>query len=175
MEKNKTFDNSDTWLQHLSSIRGEKAVVQVQQTLSAYAAGGELELIKAINIANILLDLKLDNETLCAAMLYPALQQQQINLNMILELHGENYRKLLQDVMQMQSLGKLQNQAGQQLENLRKMLLAMVTDVRAVLIILAERLWLLRTAKQLTSDEQRRLAQETFEIYAPLANRLGIW
>ena len=96
----------------------------------------------------------------------------------ILEKVGEAGVKLLRDVMRLQTLGKLQridNPSNQQIENLRKMLLAMVADVRAVIIILAERLWQLRQAKALPSEEQQKLAQETFAVYAPLANRLGIW
>lgn len=177
MQISKIFDNSDSWLQHVRNVRGEDAVLLLTSTIPLYGPNTEFVLKKAINISNILLELKLDNETLCAGMLYPALQENMLTLEVILEQYGENNRKLLRDVMHMQSLGRLQNQSqsGHHVENLRKMLLAMVTDVRAVLIILAERLWLLRNAKELSSDEQIQLARETSEIYAPLANRLGVW
>ena len=93
-------------------------------------------------------------------------------------MSGEKSSKLLHDALQMQTLGKFryyEQRGGHQLENLRKMLLAMVTDVRAVLIVLAERLWQLRQAKTSSMAEQQALAQETQAVYAPLANRLGIW
>ncbi len=80
--------------------------------------------------------------------------------------------------MQMQSLGKLQqlrNPHQQQIENLRKLLLAMVTDVRSILIVLAERLWQLYQIKNSDPQTQRQLAEETFTVYAPLANRIGVW
>jgi len=177
MEIAKTFESSQDWLQQILSLRGPTAILTFEPALALFDKTTESELQKGLHIATILLDLKLDNETVCAALLYPLLQTENISLDSLLEQFGESYRKLLYDVLQMQSLGKLQKlqQSGSHIENLRKLLLAMVTDVRAILIILAERLWLLRNAKKLEIDAQLLLARETFEIYAPLANRLGVW
>jgi GTP pyrophosphokinase len=133
---------------------------------------------KGVAIADMLLKLEMDTETLMAALLYPAIKNHLIHAEYLTEHYGVAVSKLLHDCMQMQSLSKLQ-EVGKynthQVENLRKMLLAMVTDTRAVLIILAERLWQLRDAKTLAVPEQRKLAAETLEVYAPLANRIGIW
>jgi len=133
---------------------------------------------KATEIADMLLNLDLDAETVLAAFLYPAVKKHALHQEDITEHFGVAVGKLLSDCMQMQSLSKLKSinkNEPHQIENLRKMLLAMVTDIRAVLIILAERLWKLRDAKSLTPGEQKKLAEETLELYAPLANRIGIW
>lgn len=124
-----------------------------------------------IGIAKILHEIGLDNEGLACAILYPTLKASEIHLETVSESLSENGAKLLKDVLQMGALGKLQHledKKSHHLENLRKMLLAMVADVRAVLIILAERLWLLRKKPALS------FVQETLDVYAPLANRLGV-
>jgi len=122
-------------------------------------------------IAEILHEIGIDEEGLACAIIYPTLKAQEIHLDTLIDRFGEPSGKLLRDVLQMGALRKLQDKEhrkSHQLENLRKMLLAMVADVRAVLIVLAERLSLLRK----TADKD--FAQETLEIYAPLANRLGL-
>lgn len=132
-------------------------------------AGSHLE--KGLGLAKILFELGLDQEGLIAGIVYPAYEAKEVHLDTITERFGDAVGVLVRDVAQMGALGKLQqldNTKSHQLENLRKMLLAMVADVRAVLIILAERLWLLRQGV----DEN--FAKETLNIYAPLANRLGI-
>lgn len=182
MVKHQSYaDNPQAWLAQISANRGADEAKFLQQFLALYEKPDlKPELAKGIDIANILFLLDLDTETLAASLLYPAIQLHAIHFDTITEMLGESGNKLLHDVLQMQSLGALQQlnsprDVAHQVEKLRKMLLAMVTDVRAVLIILAERLWKLRQAKQLPVDEQRALAQETHDVYAPLANRLGIW
>jgi GTP pyrophosphokinase len=170
--------NPDEWIKKLASFRGENDITLLKQTIHFYAAMSPDLLKKGLGIADILFELGLDTETLSVALIYPAFQAEAPSHEMLIDKLGETRQKLLHDVLQMQSLGKLQRlkeRNSQQTENLRKMLLAMVTDVRAVIIKLAERLWLLRQAKKLPQDEQEKLAQETLAIYAPLANRLGIW
>lgn len=172
-------DNPTDWITKIKALRGEPDAALMQQFIALYENPDITNhLAKALAIADILLLLGLDTETITAALVYPALQAQAIHFDTITELLGESGNKLLHDVMQMQSLSVLQqldSRGLQHIEKLRKMLLAMVTDVRAVLIILAERLWQLRQAKHLNVKEQTRLAQETHDVYAPLANRLGIW
>ena len=132
-------------------------------------AGSHLE--KGLGIAKILSELGLDNDGLIASIIYPAYEAKEVHLDTVKDRFGEPVGVLLRDAAQMGALGKLQqleDSKSHQVENLRKMLLAMVADVRAVLIILAERLWLLRQGV----DES--FAKETLNIYAPLANRLGI-
>ncbi len=178
MSKHRYPVHAPEWLEEIAKKRGEKAIIPLQTAIDLYDTNKNPMLEKGLGIADILLSLSLDNETLASAIVYPALQAHEIDVDAIMENLGERSSKLLNDVMQMQSLGKLrhyQQRGNHQLENLRKMLLAMVTDVRAVLIVLAERLWQLRQAKNNDKTEQLQLAQDTQAVFAPLANRLGVW
>jgi len=150
--------NETTWLEH--------PLLEKARNLSATDC-----LVEGIGIATILHEIGLDNEGLASAIIYPSLKAQEIHLDSVQDVLGENSSKLLKDVLQMGALGKLQHledRKSHQLENLRKMLLAMVADVRAVLVILAERLWLMRKKPSII------FSQETLDVYAPLANRLGV-
>lgn len=170
-------DPSD-WLTHVASIRGENYAELLRQALEFYSTPQSPDLLKGIGIADILLHLGLDNEAVIVALLYPAYLAHTLNIELATEIFGEHCHKLLHDITSMASLGKWhesKRHSGQQFENLRKMLLAIVSDVRAVLIILAERLWQLRQAKLLPALEQTKLANETIQVFAPLANRLGVW
>jgi GTP pyrophosphokinase len=177
MVKRHTHRDAKLWLAHFATQRGDKDLALLQTAIVLFAEQALPTLEKSLGIANILLELGLDNEGIAAAIAYPALQVHDIQLDTITDQLGESAARLLRDVLQMRSLDKLQ-QLGQrgshQLENIRKMLLAMVADVRAVLVILAERLWLLRYAKNSPKSEQQILAQQSLSIYAPLANRLGV-
>lgn len=177
----KTLSHTGTpqeWLSIVAASRPQQDIALLQSALNLYDVKILPSLEKALGIADILFHLGLDAESLTSALLYPALQSGEINLDTITETFGLSCSKQLRDALQMQSLGKFQQveqRKAHQTENLRKMILAMVTDVRAVLIILAERLWQLRLAKSLNPTEQKKLAHETLEVYAPLANRLGVW
>ncbi len=178
MSKRRYPINPAEWISQLAGLRGQDQVALLKTAIGLYDSKSHSLLEKGLGIADILLSLGLDNETLASALVYPALQVNEIHLDSITDYLGESSSKLLHDVLQMQSLDKLQHleQRGSlQLENLRKMLLAMVTDVRAVLIVIAERLWLLRQAKNEDKAAQEKLANATLAIYAPLANRLGVW
>lgn len=168
----------EEWIAHIIKQRGDKDIALLQNAIKLYTDKTPALLDKGLGIADILLSLGLDNETLAATIVYPGYQAHEIQQDHILDLLNESGNKLVHDILQMQSIGKLQNldqRGNNQLENLRKMLLAMVSDVRAVLIIIAERLWLLRNAKFIDTSEQKKLAREIINVYAPLANRLGIW
>lgn len=178
MSKYRQPIHAEEWLSDLSSVRDDKNIALLRAAINLYDSKGNALLEKGLGIADILLSLGMDYETLACAIAYPALQVREIHIDSIVECLGERSSKLLNDVLQMQSLGKLRHyeqRGSHQLENLRKMLLAMVTDVRAVLIVLAERLWLLRQAKNIDINEQLQLALDTQAVYAPLANRLGVW
>lgn len=179
MSKRHDFPIEPTeWMRRVSETRNNKDMAQIEAVLGFYEHKPATTRAKGLGIADILLDMGLDNETLAIALLYPALQTKETTLLAVSEQFGEAFSNLLHDVLQMQSLGKLQRleqRNSQQIENLRKMLLSMVSDVRAILILLSEHLWLLRQAKHLPESEQKKLAQETLDVYAPLANRLGIW
>lgn len=179
MKKRHNYANTPVaFIAHVATERGEKEAALLKLAVDFYDNVEDALLEKGIDIAAILLDLGLDTETLAVAIAYPALQAGDVHLDSMTDVFGEPAYKLLRDVLQMQSLGKVQDAAtrgNHQLENLRKMLFAMMTDVRAVLIILAERLWLLDELKTAAATEQKKFAAETLAVYAPLANRLGVW
>lgn len=140
---------------------------------------GESCLQSGLAIAEILLDLEVDPETLSAAIIYNSVQYADLPLEDVEEQLGKNVARLVLAVKRMEAVGRIQElkelgTAHQQVDNLRKMLLAMVDDVRGVLIKLAERLHLLRAAAVLNDSARREIAREIMDIYAPLANRLGI-
>lgn len=170
--------NPSTWLDHLATIRGNNSAELMRSACSLYADSSSPLLLKGIAIADILLKLGLDDEAIVTALLYPAQRDHKLTTDTVVERFGEGSRKLLDDVTSLESLDKWRDSKRHnqsQLENLRKMLLAIVTDVRAILIVLAERLWKLREAKTLPPSEQHKLAHDTFQLFAPLANRLGVW
>lgn len=134
---------------------------------------------KSLEMVEILAELNLDQDSLCAAFLVPLYEYQLITFDDINNKYGKAIYSLCKGVHQMQAIKALQQSqtshvANNQIDNIRRMLLAMVDDVRAVVIKLAERLCHLRIIKN--SDEEIRVlaAKETKNIYAPLANRLGI-
>jgi GTP pyrophosphokinase len=141
---------------------------------------GEPYYLHALAVAEILDDLKLDYETLAAAMLHDVVEDTEVTLEDVRERFGEVIARLVDGVTKMERIGEFQDvalgaQDHSQAESLRKLLLAMAEDVRVVLIKLADRLHNMRTLKYLDEEKQRRIARETQDIYAPLANRLGIW
>ncbi|MDX2164095.1 MAG: bifunctional (p)ppGpp synthetase/guanosine-3',5'-bis(diphosphate) 3'-pyrophosphohydrolase [Gammaproteobacteria bacterium] len=152
-----------------SNPESHKWLDEVTLKKASDIAGTHLE--EGLGIARIISELGLEDEALVACIMYPAYAAKEVHLDTITERFGDAVGVLLRDIVQMGELGKLQqldNAKSHQVENLRKMLLAMVSDVRAVLIILAERLWLLR------KGVNEKFARETLNIYAPLANRLGV-
>lgn len=129
-----------------------------------------------LETANILLNLHLDADSLIAAILYPALHYTELNLDDLAEQYSKSIIKVLTATSQMDSFGEAQRADvdGKQIDNYRRMLLAMVDDTRVVLIKLAERTVLMRHIKHLPITEQHAYSQRTLEVFAPLANRLGI-
>lgn len=139
---------------------------------------GESCLQQGLAMAEILIDLDVDSETLAAAVVYDSLQYGELTLEDIEEHLGPKLAKLVAGVERMNAISNLRGfsltQNRSQVDNVRKMLLAMVDDARGVLIKLAERLRVLRTIAPLADKVKRPIALEVKEIYAPLANRLGI-
>ncbi|MCC6301325.1 MAG: GTP diphosphokinase [Gammaproteobacteria bacterium] len=144
-------------------------------------ASGEPYFQHCIAIANILVDLNLDAETLAAALLHDVAEDTGVTMDDIRAGFGDTIAQMVDGVTKMKliqtykSLPDSDKQERAQAENLRKMLLAMAEDIRVVLIKLADRIHNMRTLGALPPDKQRRIAKETLDIYAPLANRLGIW
>lgn len=132
---------------------------------------------QGLEMAEIIFELKLDQEAISAAMLVSAIQHANLNIETIKSQLNENIGRLVEGVSQMNiinNLAKIKTRDQTQIDRLRKTLLAMASDIRVVLIKLAERTSIMRGIKNINPVERKRLAQETIDLYAPLANRLGI-
>ncbi|MFC3607456.1 GTP diphosphokinase [Stutzerimonas tarimensis] len=134
-----------------------------------------------LEIAEILADLKLDQDSLVAAVLYRGVREDKIQLSQVQPRFGDVVGKLIEGVLRMAAISASINPRESlvlgtqvQVENLRRMLVAMVDDVRVALIKLAERTIAIRAVKSADEEKRRRVAREVFDIYAPLAHRLGI-
>ena len=126
-----------------------------------------------LNVAYILTGLHLDDETICAALLHDVVEDTHATLEEMEAEFGRNIMALIDGVTK---LGRIEYMSKEdvKLENYRKMFLAMAKDIRVIMIKLADRLHNMRTLKYMREDKRRRIAKETIEVYAPLANRLGI-
>ena len=135
---------------------------------------GEPYIIHPLQVAYILAELGLDSETICAALLHDVVEDTEVTKQDLIDKFGEEVSEMVDGVTK---LGKLQSFTlkEQQVEDYRKMFLAMGKDIRVILIKLADRLHNMRTLKFLTRDRQIAIAQETMDLYAPLANRLGVY
>lgn len=134
---------------------------------------------QGLTMADILADLEVDQDTLAAAIIYVSVHYADLSLDDVEEQLNPSIAKLVRGIERMGPIHNLQffskyPQNKHQIDNIRKMLLAMVDDVRVVLIKLAERLSVLRASSQLPEAIRTQIATEAMEIYAPLANRLGI-
>ncbi|MCF6280901.1 MAG: bifunctional (p)ppGpp synthetase/guanosine-3',5'-bis(diphosphate) 3'-pyrophosphohydrolase [Candidatus Polarisedimenticolaceae bacterium] len=143
-------------------------------------ASGETRVRHALSVADILAGLKLDYETLVAAILNGVLAHHEVSLDDISHDFGKTTARMLDDLQRISLLAGFRQDVEiddevKQAENLRRLMLGIAEDVRVVLIVVAERLHVMRNARALPDHIRRPLAKETQEIYAPLANRLGIW
>ena len=134
---------------------------------------GEPYLSHPLEVAHLLADMKLDVTSLCAALLHDVVEDTKIPIEKISEQFGADVARLVEGVTKISKLDLLAPE-DRQAENVRKMLLAMVNDVRVVMVKLADRLHNMRTLEYLAPDSQQRIARETLDIYAPVANRLGM-
>lgn len=135
-----------------------------------------------LEMAEILADLHMDTDCLKAAVIYRAVREGQATLGDVVAVAGEGIANLIDGVLQMAAISAVMNadkrmvlgQSSNQLENLRRMLVAMVDDVRVALIKLAERTCAIRAVKDAPEEKKQKVAREVFDVYAPLAHRLGI-
>jgi guanosine-3',5'-bis(diphosphate) 3'-pyrophosphohydrolase len=136
-------------------------------------SSGDPYLTHLLEVAHILADMRLDATTLTAALLHDVVEDTEFPLSRIEERFGGEVARLVEGVTKISRLNMMAPEA-RQVENIRKMLLAMVNDVRVVLVKLADRLHNMRTLEYLDNAKQQRISRETLDIYAPIAHRLGM-
>ena len=172
----------------IESFAGEEAdAIRRAYELAATAHEGQFRdsgepyITHPVAVAAILKEMNLDAATIQAALLHDVPEDTHITLEEVRERFGDEVATLVDGVTKLRRIKRLSRLDGadtfeqEQAENLRKIFLAMVNDIRVILIKLADRLHNLQTLESLSHERQVRTARETLEIYAPLANRLGIW
>ncbi|MBP6095959.1 MAG: bifunctional (p)ppGpp synthetase/guanosine-3',5'-bis(diphosphate) 3'-pyrophosphohydrolase [Methyloversatilis sp.] len=138
-----------------------------------FRASGEPYVSHPVAVAEILAGWQLDSQALCAALLHDVMEDTEISKAEIAERFGKVVAELVDGVSKLDKI-EFQSKEDAQAENFRKMLMAMARDVRVILVKLADRTHNMRTLGCVRQDKQRRIARETLEIHAPIANRLGL-
>jgi guanosine-3',5'-bis(diphosphate) 3'-pyrophosphohydrolase len=163
----KNRPSEDPWLvRRAYEIAAERHRAQLRRS-------GEPYLTHLLEVAHILADMRLDATTLTAALLHDVIEDTEFPVSRIEERFGAEVAHLVEGVTKIGRLNMMAPEA-RQAENVRKMVLAMVHDVRVVLVKLADRLHNMRTLEYLPPAKQQRISRETLDIYAPIAHRLGM-
>jgi GTP pyrophosphokinase len=165
VHQNRPGDNLDVirkaWAFSMSQHEGQKR------------ASGEPYIIHPLEVALVLAELKMDSTAIAAGLLHDAVEDTDVTTAEVARRFGDQLANIVEGVTKLDKI-KFANRDEHQAENIRKMLLAMVTDVRVVIIKLADRLHNMRTLEHLKPERQQKIARETLDIYAPLAHRLGM-
>ena len=174
----------EKWLELLKSRYSEDVIFKiktacmlVQHESDVTPLPIDISLLQfSLSLANLLMELDLDADTIIAAILYPALQYTELTVEDVSEHFSKTVTKLLKGTLEMDSVDSWHGRKsrGKYLDNYRRMLLAMVDDIRVVLIKLAERTVYIRYIHLLDDETKFDIGQHIMDIYAPLANRLGI-
>ena len=188
----------ESWLRHIQTLAGlDGGALVTLRRAAEMSAEAEKRAIEAENIwaegassfatglemAEILADLQIDSDALCAAVLYRAVREKRLPLKDVEEGFGKTVAKLIRGVLRMAAIRSRSADTGEESasgaveehsENIRRMLVALVDDVRVALIKLAERTCAIRAAKNAEPAKRKRVAREVADVYAPLAHRLGI-
>jgi len=166
---------------HAAARLAERVELDAAATDHAWASGiSGFE--TGLEMAEILGDLRLDEDAVVAALLYRAVREGHLARSRVSAEFGDTVATLIEGVQRMAAISTLQlephqrplGSKGDQIENVRKMLIALIDDVRVALIKLAERTCAIRAAKNQPAEKRERVAREIFDVYAPLAHRLGI-
>ena len=136
-------------------------------------ASGEPYLVHPLEVALVLAEMKMDPVAIAAGLLHDSVEDTSVTIDDIRKEFGEQVAHIVEGVTKISKID-FATREEQQAENLRKMMLAMVDDIRVVLIKLADRLHNMRTLEHLQPERQQKIAEETLEIYAPIAHRLGM-
>jgi GTP diphosphokinase / guanosine-3',5'-bis(diphosphate) 3'-diphosphatase len=134
---------------------------------------GEPYLTHPLEVANILVDLQLDINTICVGLLHDVVEDTLTSISNIREYFGDNIADIVDGVTKISQIN-FSSTEEQQSENYRKLILAMVDDIRVILVKLADRLHNMRTLAHLSPEKQKRISRETLDIYAPIAMRIGM-
>lgn len=165
-------------------LKGYLPADEIQQVRRAYfyaeqahdgqkRSSGEPYVTHPLAVATILANLHMDHQALIAALLHDVIEDTGISKEAVARQFGEAVAELVDGVSKLTQI-KFESKAEAQAENFRKMVLAMAEDIRVIIVKLADRLHNMRTLGALRADKKRRIARETLDIYAPIANRLGI-
>src|SRR6476620_9999170 len=136
-------------------------------------ASGEPYLVHPLEVAEILAEMRLDEVSVSTGLLHDVVEDTLVDLETLRSYFGDEITQLVDGLTKIAHISDLSKEK-QQAENVRKMVLAMITDVRVVLIKLADRLHNMRTMQYLKPEKRARISQETLDIYAPIAHRLGM-